>query len=86
MSPNEFQSSAARELDTAERLVRVETKLDFVISRMETMPPSPTCLQKHTDFEERFTLLERWHNMTMGALVVANLVFIFFSDKLKGLF
>lgn len=73
-------------IDTAERLVRVETKLDFIIKSLENPPPGPQCVQKHEDFEKRFTALERWHNMTLGALVIVNIVFAFFSDKLKGLF
>ena len=73
MPPNDM-------IDTAERLVRVETKLDFLIKSLETGA------EKHLAYENRFKALERGHNIAIGALAAGNLLVILFIEKLKGLF
>lgn len=77
MAPNDS-------IDTAERLVRVETKIDFLIKQLENLPPSPTCLKKHEELEERTTALEKFVNRAVGAMVVLNVLITFFAYKLKG--
>lgn len=72
-------------IDTAERLVRLETKLDFIIKSMDSLPPSPACVTKHLETDHRLTALERWQNIVIGGLAIANMVLLFFSDKIKGL-
>ena len=73
MPPNDL-------IDTAERLVRVETKIDFLIKSMENLPPSPTCLKKHEELEERTSSLEKFVNRAVGAMVVLNVLITFFEN------
>ena len=68
----------------AERITRVETKLDFLIAQLEKLPPSPTCVTRHTDFEHRILSLEAWRNKAIGALLILNIVFIVAIDKIKA--
>ena len=77
MSPND-------PIDTAERLVRVETKIDFLIKSLDNLPPSPTCLKKHDEIEERITILEKFVNRAIGAMVAINILITVFAYKLKG--
>lgn len=74
------------ELDIAERIVRLETKLDFLIAQMDRLPPSPVCVQKHLEFEARFNSLDAWRNRIMGAILIFNILIVFFLDKLKQVF
>lgn len=78
MAPNEH--------DTAERIVRLETKLDFLILQIKDLPPSPTCLRKHIEYDARFTLAEAWRNRVMGAILIFNIVIVLFMDKFKQVF
>lgn len=74
------------ELDIAERIVRLETKLDFLIAQMDKLPPSPICVHKHVEFEARFTSIESWRNRAMGAILILNIVIVLFIDKFKQVF
>lgn len=65
-------------IDTAERLVRLETKLDFIIKSMEGFTP------KHQDFDERINALEKFVNRALGAMVALNILITVFAYKLKG--
>lgn len=71
-------------IDTAERLVRVETKLDFLIKSLENLPPSPTCTKKQEETEERIAALEKFVNRAIGAMVAVNILITVFAYKLKG--
>lgn len=71
-------------IDTAERLVRLETKLDFLIKSMENLPPSPTCLKKHEELEDRVSSMERFVNRAIGAMIAINILITIFAYKLKG--
>lgn len=68
----------------AERIVRLETKLDFLISQMEKLPPSPTCVANHASHELRITGLEAWRNKIIGVMLAANIVFILLIEKIKA--
>lgn len=68
---------------TAERLTRLETKLDILISQIEKLPPSPVCVANHRDHDKRLTSLEGWRNKAIGVLMAANIFFILIIDKLK---
>lgn len=70
----------------AERIVRLETKLDFLIGTIDKLPPSPSCLAKDIDFERRITSLETWRNRAIGALLVINIVLVITMDKLRAIF
>jgi hypothetical protein len=72
------------QIELAERIVRVETKLDFLIAQLEKLPPSPTCVTRHSDFEHRILSLEAWRNKAIGALLILNIVFIVAIDKIKA--
>ncbi|CAB4170106.1 hypothetical protein UFOVP1087_18 [uncultured Caudovirales phage] len=72
MPPNDL-------IDTAERLVRVETKIDFLIKHVENLPPNP-----NEKMEERITKLETFVNRAVGAMVTINVIITFFAYKLKG--
>jgi hypothetical protein len=71
-------------LDIAERIVRLETKLDFIIAQMEKMPPSPTCTLKHAEIDEKIEDLERWRNRAIGAFLILNIFLVFATDKIKA--
>lgn len=71
-------------IDTAERLVRLETKLDFLIKSMENLPPSPTCLKKHEELEERVSAMEKFVNRIIGIAIAANIIITLLAYKLKG--
>jgi hypothetical protein len=71
-------------IDTAERLVRVETKLDFIIESMKNLPPSPVCLKQHEDIDERISTIEKFVNRAVGALIAINILITVFAYKLKG--
>lgn len=71
-------------IDTAERLVRLETKLDFLIKSMENLPPSPVCLEKHKELEDRVSSMERFVNRVIGIAIAANIILTIFAYKLKG--
>ena len=77
MPPNDL-------IDTAERLVRLETKLDFILKALNDLPPSPTCLKNHETLEDRTTALEKFVNRAVGAMVAINIIITFFAYKLKG--
>jgi hypothetical protein len=90
----------APETDIAERMVRVETKLDFLIGQIDKLPPSPVCLVKHKEIDDRhemlvekvekveqkFSGLERWQNRVIGAVVAANIVLILAMEKIRLFF
>lgn len=73
-------------VDIAERIVRLETKLDFLISQLEKLPPSPVCLAKHKELEERFDELEKWRNRAVGVMLVINVMVVIFMDKIRNFF
>ncbi len=75
---------APSDIDTAERIVRLETKLDFIIDRMEKLPPSPICIAKHTELEKRLDTIELWRNRMIGAFLVINVLVIAAMDKIKA--
>jgi hypothetical protein len=74
------------DLDIAERIVRLETKLDFIIAQMDKLPPSPACLAKHTEFDDRIAAMEAWRNKAIGVFMVINIALIIFIDKIKAFF
>ena len=74
------------DIDIAERIVRLETKLDFLISQMDRLPPSPVCITKHSEFETRISSMEAWRNKAIGIFMVMNVFLIIFIDKIKGFF
>ncbi len=74
------------DLDIAERIVRLETKLDFIITQMERLPPSPVCITKHKEIDERLDDMDRWRNRAMGAILIINIVVVLFIDKFKQVF
>lgn len=75
---------APSDIDTAERIVRLETKLDFIIDRMDKMPPSPICLAKHNELQARLDTMELWRNRAIGAFLVINVLLIAIMDKIKA--
>lgn len=78
MAPNDH--------DTAERIVRLETKLDFLINQIDKLPPSPACIAKHIEYDARFNIADAWRNRVMGAILIFNIVIVLFMDKLKQVF
>jgi hypothetical protein len=75
---------APSEIDMAERVVRLETKIDFIIDRMDHLPPSPTCLAKHKELEDRLDMMETWRNRMIGAFLVLNIILVALMDKIKA--
>jgi hypothetical protein len=57
-----------------ERIVRLETKIDFIIAQMSSLPPSPVCVTHHNDFAKRISALEAWRNKAIGALMIITIV------------
>jgi hypothetical protein len=67
-------------LDIAERIVRLETKLDFLIEKAVGERTEIKAL------EARLDSMEAWRNRAIGVFMVVNIVFILFLDKIKGFF
>lgn len=76
----------APEHDMAERMVRVETKLDILIQQVDKLPPSPTCVAKHRELDLRFDALERWQNRVAGAFFALNIVLVLAMEKIRIFF
>lgn len=72
------------QIELAERIVRLETKLDFLIAQIKEQPPGPVCRTKHEDYETRISSLERWRSQAIGALLILNIVFIVALDKIRS--
>ena len=67
-------------LDIAERIVRLETKLDFLIDK---------AVGERTEIkamEARLDSMEAWRNRAIGFFMVLNIGFVLFLDKIKGFF
>lgn len=63
----------------AERLVRIETKLDHIVEAQINRG------KKHDELEERLQKVEDKVNRFLGALVVVNFLVLFFAEKLRGI-
>jgi len=77
---------APTDLDVAERIVRLETKLDFIIAQIDKLPPAPACVVKHKEFDDRFIALEAWRNRLIGIVMILNIAMVVFIDKIKNFF
>lgn len=83
----------APENDMAERMVRVETKLDILLAQVDKLPPSPVCVVKHKEVDQRFEavdkrfgMIEKWQNRLAGALIAANVLLILAMEKIRAFF
>jgi hypothetical protein len=74
------------DIDTAQRIVRLETKLDFLIDRIDKLPPSPVCLAKHRELEDRLDDMDKWRNRVVGVVLMFNIVIVVFMDKIRNFF
>ncbi len=72
------------DIDIAERIVRLETKLDFLISQMDRLPPSPVCLAKHRELEDRLDSMETWRNRAIGVFLILNILFVIALEKIRA--
>ena len=70
----------------SERIVRLETKLDFLITQIDRLPPSPVCVATHREHLDRITALESWRNRAIGVVMVINILLVIFLDKIKQFF
>jgi hypothetical protein len=77
---------APSEVDTASRIVRLETKLDFIIERLDRLPPSSVCVVKHKELDERLDAMETWRNRMVGAILVINILVVILMDKIRAFF
>jgi hypothetical protein len=77
---------APSEVDTASRIVRLETKLDFIIEKIDRLPPSPVCIAKHKELEDRLDAMETWRNRMVGAILVINILVVILMDKIRAFF
>lgn len=80
------------ESSTLERMARVETKVDFIIARLDTLPPSPACVLRHQELDtmlhevsERVSNIESLRNKIIGGALALNVVLVIFMDKIKKL-
>jgi hypothetical protein len=71
---------------TAERIVRLETKLDFIIDKIDRLPPSPVCTAKHKEFEDKFDEIDKWRNRLVGVVLVINVMIVILMDKIRAVF
>jgi hypothetical protein len=81
---------APNEQATAERIVRLETKVDYIIERIDRLPPSPICLAKHKELDDRLDAFEAasvaWRNRVVGAILVINILVVILMDKIRTFF
>jgi hypothetical protein len=75
---------APNEQATAERIVRLETKLDFIIDKIDRLPPSPICAAKHKELDDRLDAMETWRNRMVGAILVINILVVILMDKIRA--
>jgi hypothetical protein len=75
---------APNEQATAERIVRLETKLDFIIDKIDRLPPSPICISKHKELDDRLNAMETWRNRMVGAILVINILVVILMDKIRA--
>jgi hypothetical protein len=75
---------APNEQATAERIVRLETKLDFIIDKIDRLPPSPACVSKHKELDDRLDAMETWRNRMVGAILVINILVVILMDKIRA--
>ena len=74
----------APDTDMAERMVRVETKLDILIGQIDKLPPSPVCLAKHEEFSARMSKIEGWQSRVIGAFLALNIVLVLAMEKIRA--
>ena len=78
------------DVDTASRIVRLETKVDYIIERIDRLPPSPVCVAKHKEIEDRLDAFEAnaiaWRNRVVGAILVINILVVILMDKIRAFF
>jgi hypothetical protein len=72
--------------EMVQRMVRVETKLDILITQIDKLPPSPVCIDKHKELDRRLDSIERWQNRLAGVFLALNLLFILAIEKIKAFF
>jgi hypothetical protein len=79
---------APNEQATAERIVRLETKLDFIIDKIDRLPPSPICTAKHKELDDRLDAFETasiaWRNRIVGAVLIINIALVVAMDKIRA--
>lgn len=75
----------APESDMAERMARVETKIDFLIGQIDKLPPSPACVLKHTEFHGRLDGLEKWQSRMIGVFLALNIMLVLAMEKVRHL-
>lgn len=61
----------------AERIARLETKLDFVVEQLKATP-------HHQALYARVAKIETWQAKIGGVLLAVNIFFILMLDKLKN--
>lgn len=80
-------------IETAERLASIESSIKYIESNISRLPPSPACVEKHVEFDQRLEDLEEFKKYILmriawvsGAFAV--LVSGLFSsfDLIKGFF
>lgn len=69
-----------REEEFAERLVRIETKVDMLIDN------NKTANAQRKELESRVEDIEKKLNVFVGALIAANFLLIFFAPQIRALF
>jgi hypothetical protein len=78
----------------SDRLIVLETKVDYIIENMSTLPPSKKCEAYHEKNDEKLKNLEdnvetkfkeydRYQNRFIGGFIVLNIVFTLFLEKMK---
>jgi len=75
---------APSEVETATRIVRLETKIDFIIDKIDRLPPSPVCVAKHKEIDVKFDDVEKWRNRLIGVILVVNILFVIMMDKIRA--
>lgn len=52
-------------IETAERLASIESSIKYIESNLSRLPPSPTCVEMHNDFEKRLAELEEFRKFIL---------------------
>lgn len=80
-------------IETAERLASIESSIKYIESHLSRLPPSPTCVEKHGDFEKRLDELEEFKKFILiriawvsGAFAVIASGLFSSLDLIKGFF
>ena len=69
-------------VDLGERVAKIETKIDFIIQHMESLPPSPQTLKRLDEIEAKADSVASFNENLKGKLAIAGAGFMLMGSIL----